>query len=486
MRIIMKKCFLLFLLIGMVSGISETVHAEEDRIIVEINEETFPDDVFREHILTGYHYVWDDEGNQIKVIYDANQDGKLSESEIANIQQMLLQKMLIYDLTGIEYFTSLIELDCQMTQISALDVSKNTELQLLNCYETNLAGTLDLSANTKIERVSCSRNIFLENINVNNCVELNYLDFTNTEVASIDLSDNNKLVSLSCSDTPITELNLSNNPELEIISCYNTEITQLDVSNNPMLWRLDCSVNALESIDLSKNMNLINVNLSYTKIQGIDFSNHENLNNLMVTGNSFVWLNIGDDMNGIIYTDEGMAELTVPENGFDITEYFSGINTEKITIVSGGKLEGNIISGYEEGTPVVYTYSCGTLNNEEFMLTVTLNLSVKKDETSTTPGSDKDETSTVPDGDKDETSTVPDADNDESSNASAENNEESRVEDSKNDAKETFGNNNQEEKEPIPVTGDNVDTIVLLLGFLISAVIIVGISQKCMKDKGVS
>lgn len=110
MNKMMKACYMLVLFLGIFLGIAKTVHAEEDNIVVEINEETFPDPVFREHILTGYHYIWDEEGNQIQVVYDANQDGKLSESEIANIQQMLVPEMAIYDLTGIEYFTSLIEL----------------------------------------------------------------------------------------------------------------------------------------------------------------------------------------------------------------------------------------------------------------------------------------------------------------------------------------------------------------------------------------
>lgn len=123
MRKMMKK-MLLLMLITMFAGVSEIAYAEEDstvaqneedNIVVEINEQNFPDPVFRDHILNGFHYIWDENNNQIKIVYDANKDGKLSESEIANIQQMLLQEKKIYDLTGIEYFTSLIELDCQWT-----------------------------------------------------------------------------------------------------------------------------------------------------------------------------------------------------------------------------------------------------------------------------------------------------------------------------------------------------------------------------------
>ena len=424
MRKIMKGCLMLFLFASMVCSVLETtVHAEEDKIVVEINQENFPDDVFREHILTGYHYVWDEAGNQIKVVYDANQDGKLSESEIANIQQLLLQEKQIYDLTGIEYFTALIELDCQWTQISSLDVSQNTELQYLNCYRTNLAGTLDLSKNTKLIGVSCLRNGLLEKVIVNNCTELDNLSIESTGVSAIDLSDNSKLRAFSCAATPINELDLSHNPELQTLSCYETAITTLDISHNPMLTDLDCSNNALEAIDISKNINLMSLNLSNTKIRGVDVSGHDNLFCLMATGDSFVWLNIGDDANMLIYTSEGVANLTVPESGFDITEYFGGIKAEKITIVSGGTLKGNIISGYEEATPVIYNYNCGKLNNEEVTITVTLNLSVNKDESSTDSG----------------------------------------------------GNNKDESN---PGTGDHANIMALLFGMVISAAIIAGIIKK--------
>lgn len=463
MRKMMKKMLLFLMPITMFAGVSEIAYAEEDNIVaqseednivVEINEQNFPDPVFRDHILNGFHYIWDENNNQIKIVYDANKDGKLSESEIANIQQMLLQEKKIYDLTGIEYFTSLIELDCQWTQISSLDVSKNTELQYLNCYRTNLAGTLDLSANVNLKGVCCSKNSLLENVIVNNCTELENLDVESTGVSSINLSGNSKLKAFSCSATPISALDLSHNPELESLSCYNTLITTLDVSHNPMLTYLKCSSNSLESIDLSKNTNLNYLDISNTKIQGIDVSNHDSLLSLMVTGNSFVWLNIGDDANMFLYTSEGMAELTVPEKGFDITEYFSGIETEKITIVSGGKLEGNIISGYEEGTPLVYNYNCGKLNGEDVVLTATLNLSVKEEESSKVP------------------------DDEESSTISDEDHEDGQTEESKDGTKETSVNDGEKIKESVPDTGDDANVMALLVVMVIGAVIMVGVTRK--------
>ena len=481
---IMKKCFILFLFVSIVCGASDAVYADEDKIVVEINEINFPDDVFREHILTGSHYVWDEEGNQIQIVYDANQDGKLSESEIASIQQLLLPQMAIYDLTGIEYFTALIELDCQYTHISTLDVSHNTELQYLNCYYTNMAGTLDLSNNTKLIGVCCHHS-FLDKVIVNNCTELENLNIESTEVSAIDLSDNSKLSALNCGDTSLRELDLSNNPALKTLSCYKTAITTLDISHNPLLIEADCSNNTLESIDVSQNKNLVTLKLSFTSIQGVDVSGHDNLRNLLVLGNSFVWLNVGDNANMSIAAGEGMAELTVPEDGFDITECFPGIEAEKITIVSGGTLEGNIISEYEEGTPVVYHYNCGTINNEEVIITAALNLNVDSDDPATESGNDTDDPSTEPGGDDDDSSTKPGGDDDDpSTKPGGDDDDPSTKPGGDDDDSSNVPEDGDEESstpsntETAPDTGDHANVMVLLPGIVIPAVILTGIIKK--------
>ena len=360
--------------------VCNTVCADGDKIVAEINEVTFPDAEFRNHILTGSHYVWDENNNQIEIVYDANKDGKLSESEVANVKQHLVAEMPIYDLTGIEYFTSIIELACQWTQISELDLSKNTELQILNCYRTNLQGTLDLSNNTKLEGVSCGRNNELTGIDVSGCKELNSIDFVNSGVEYIDLSDNTKLESLSCADTPIKELDLRNNTELIILTCYNTDLTGIDLSKNSKLESLDCSVNDIEEIDLSNNLELVSVNLGETLVKGIDLSKHDKLTDLTIA-ESFVWLNIGNNGNLSVNMRDGHADITVKADGFDITEMFPGIDSDKITIVSGASKDDNMVSGYEEGTPILYTYDCGTAQNGDIVLNVTLNVDVVGGET---------------------------------------------------------------------------------------------------------
>ena len=52
----------------------------------------------------------------------------------------------ISDMTGIEAFVNLTELNCRFNQLSSLDVSANTALEVLECGENQLTN-LDVSTN---------------------------------------------------------------------------------------------------------------------------------------------------------------------------------------------------------------------------------------------------------------------------------------------------------------------------------------------------
>lgn len=96
---------------------------------------------------------------------------------------------------------------------------------------------------------------------------------------------------------------------------------------------------------------------------------------LNVNSNPLVWLNIGYNKKLNSHISDSTISLDVNSDSFDITKVFTGINPEKITVISDAKIDGSIISSYRFDTPVVYTYDCGTDTNGPVTLTVTLNLS---------------------------------------------------------------------------------------------------------------
>ena len=363
------KLFAVIMILAMLAAPAGTtaVHAGSSPYPVEISQGNFPDPLFRNFILTGSHTIWDEDNNEILVVYDADNDGFLSESEAMNIKQLLVPERMIRDLAGVEYLPALIEIDCQRSSVQKMDLSKNTELIILNCYKANLQGKLDLSKNTKLEGASCHNNKDLTAIDISGCKELVSLSCDNTAVTELDFSNNPKFKSLSCAATDISKLDFSNNPELTIVSAYNTQISSFDASANKKLETLDLSLSKLTSLDVSGNTALIE---------------------LFIDENPLAWLNVGNNPKLKAIISDSTISLEVPEAAFDITKEIPGIDPAKVSIVSGAKLNGTTVSGYDFDTPIVYNYDCGISSEGNLTLNVTVNLTEEKSGT-VVPDTDK-------------------------------------------------------------------------------------------------
>ena len=112
-----------------------------DDIVVEIDEDHFPDKVFREYVLDHF---------------DGNKDGFLSKCEAAATEISVINRY-IKTLKGVEYFPDLLVLRCDGNQISSLDVSKNTKLRVLRCDKNEL-NTLILGKNDNLRVLDCHYN----------------------------------------------------------------------------------------------------------------------------------------------------------------------------------------------------------------------------------------------------------------------------------------------------------------------------------------
>ena len=98
--------------------------------------------------------------------------------------------------------TQLIELDCYSNQLSNLDVSKNTQLTSLDCSENKL-NDLDVSKNTKLTSLGCSKN----------------------NLSSLDVSKNTQLTELFCLNNKLSSLDVSRNTQLEELYCWGNNFT---------------------------------------------------------------------------------------------------------------------------------------------------------------------------------------------------------------------------------------------------------------------
>lgn len=307
---------------------------------IDINETNFPDKEFRD---------W------IKANITGADDDVLTPDEISNVKKIVVgNKGEIKNLKGIEYFTALEYLMCYNTGITTLDVRNNEQLTWLDCYNTGIT-TLDVRNNEKLAWLRCH----------------------STDITTLNVSKNKQLTELYCYNTGITTLDVRNNVQLKHLDCYNTGITELDVRNNELLKHLGCHNTGITELDVHKNSLLEALSCSDTGITTLDVSNNKQLTNLDCYSTPLAFLKLGslNVSNGFAVPSSTIASLTVTSASFDITQAFMGIDTAKISNVQGAELDGNTVKGYSVGTPITYTYDCGTNKGNPVNLNVTLNLS---------------------------------------------------------------------------------------------------------------
>ena len=238
---------------------------------VEINETNFPDAKFRSFV---------------KENLDKNKDNILDAGEIAAVKKIEANNMGIKSLEGVGFFTALETLKCWDNELTALDVSKNTELTRLYCRSNRLAA-LDVTQNKNLEELDCESDSLLsymkltkldvsqnkalkklncygvkmKELNVSGCTALEELDCGGNQLTALDVSQNVKLTRLDCASNQLTALDVSKNLDLKDLYCRNNMLAVLDVSKNSKLESISCGKNGLTSLDLDKNKEITYVNL---------------------------------------------------------------------------------------------------------------------------------------------------------------------------------------------------------------------------------
>ncbi|MDE6374274.1 MAG: hypothetical protein K2L09_00790 [Alistipes sp.] len=183
---------------------------------------------------------------------------RITVREVENISKLDLyggsNSGELVSLQGIEYFASLVELDCSFHRLTSLDVSRNPALKTLSCGYNRLS-VLDVSHNPALSELACSGNE-LASLDLSRNASLDALFCEHNRLASLDISANTALTELSCNANMLTSLNVSRNTALTVLYCFSNRLAALDVSHNPALTELYCSDNLLTSLDISQNREL--------------------------------------------------------------------------------------------------------------------------------------------------------------------------------------------------------------------------------------
>ncbi len=205
----------------------------------------------------------------------------------------------ISDMTGIEYFISIKELDCSDCGLISLDVSRNTALTFLSCggskiTRLNKLTILDVSNNTALEYLWCNGNQ-LTSLDVSNNIALIDLECDENQLTSLDISNNTNLKYLGCGNNQLTNLDISTNIDLNVLGCGYNPLTNLDVSNNTELTMLWCPHNQLTSLDVSNNTALNHLLCWGNKLTGLDVSKNTVLKDLQCYNNQLINLDISNN-----------------------------------------------------------------------------------------------------------------------------------------------------------------------------------------------
>ena len=212
-------------------------------------------------------------------------------SAIDTVTNLYVSNQNILDMTGIENFIYLIDLDCSNNQISNIDVSNNTALTYLTCRNNQLT-SLDVSNNTALTHLDCKLN----------------------QLTSLDVSQNTALTNLLCHINQLTSLDVSNNTALITLSCDNNQLTSLDISQNTALWGLSCDNNQLTSLDISNNTALSSLSCGFNQLTSLDVSQSTALHSLYCHNNQLTSLDVSQSTDLIYlhcYNNNNLDCITV-------------------------------------------------------------------------------------------------------------------------------------------------------------------------------
>lgn len=164
---------------------------------------------------------------------------------------------IVSDLTGLEEFTQLSELDMYGGGLSTMDVSQNINLEILRVYgygnqplislssldltnnilltsltvQVTSITVLDLSSNTSLELLNLMQDSLLTSVDISNCSVLSEAYITDGQLSVLDLSGNPALVKLNCKNNLLIALDFSSNSVLTQMNCSGNQLSSLDITN---------------------------------------------------------------------------------------------------------------------------------------------------------------------------------------------------------------------------------------------------------------
>lgn len=210
-------------------------------------------------------------------------DGSVPTASIDTVTKLDVKTESISDLTGIEDFSSLVELNCEYNDLTNINVTQNSSLQKLWCFGNQITN-LNVTQNLLLRELQCANNQ-LTSLNVSQNIALETLGCHINQLSNIDVSQNPNLTILGCGQNQIDTLDVTSNSALEQLYCEWNQLTEIDVSQNPNLVQFGLSNNQISELDLSQNIDLEALFCSYNQLNTLELSFCPNLRRMQCEGN---------------------------------------------------------------------------------------------------------------------------------------------------------------------------------------------------------
>ena len=306
-------------------------------------------------------FILDNNFEQALIDLSIDSDGIINnrilraDAEVVTGQLNVVNKN-ISDLTGIEAFVNITELQAGDNNLSTIDVTQNVLLEKIWVYRNNLTN-LNLSANTAMQRVSAGGNQ-LTSIDLTGLNQVHTLLIWQNQLSDLEISDLNQLTSLDVRDNQLSNLDASANSLIETLVASNNNISAVNLGTNTSLLNLYLNDNPLTSLDItentsldfllldntqitelnvSKNIELSDLRISGTAISSLDFSNNTELTTLIARNTPISSLNLSNNPNFyqlIIENSTSLKSLDI-RNGNNLNvDVFNVLNTPNLTCIN--------------------------------------------------------------------------------------------------------------------------------------------------------
>lgn len=297
-----------------------------------------PDDNFENHLET--HDANGDVvplGDPTSMGNGIANDDYVTTSKIDTVVYLYMPSLNIADLTGIEDFVAIKNLQIPNNQLTTLNVSQNTALELFYCGANQLT-SLDVSNNTALIYLNCFSNQ-ITSLDVSNNLALQDLSISLNQITNLDVSVNinlNRFIAENCTlaslnikngnNTIFIGFNTINNPDLTCIEVDNatystTNWTNKDATSVFVNNQTECAT--LSNQEFEQSLFSVYPN-PMNSVLNVSVKNEANFKLISVNGKVIT--------NGMLQTGENAINVSSLAKGlyFIQVETEEGVSTKKI------------------------------------------------------------------------------------------------------------------------------------------------------------